>query len=72
MPEQYQPLEVLTARDLEALAKAYTPGMDPGRVATIVSVVLALMKQHSIMVIKADPREYALHLRFLTRINWIP
>lgn len=72
MPEQYQPLEVLTAKDVEALVKNYTPGMDPVKLSTIISVALGLMKQHSIMIVKADPREYTLHLRFLTKITWIP
>lgn len=72
MPEQYQPLEVLTAKQIEELVKNYTPGMNPVTVATVVSVALGLMKQHSIMLVKADPREYTLHLRFLTKITWIP
>lgn len=72
MPEQYQPLEVLTAKQIEELVKNYTPGMDPAKVSTIVSVALGLMKPHCIMIVKADPREYALHLRFLTKIDWIP
>lgn len=72
MPEQYQPLEVLTAKQIEELVKNYTPGMDPSKVSTIVSVALGLMKPHGIMIVKADSREYALHLRYLTKINWIP
>ena len=72
MPEQYQPLEVLPAREVEALVMAYTPGMDAGKVKTIVSVAMALMKQHSIMIVKADQREYMLHLRYLTKITWLP
>jgi hypothetical protein len=72
MPEQYQPLEVLTARQIEDLAQAYTPGMSPAVVATVVKVAVELMKAHSIMIVKADPREYALHLRYLTKITWRP
>jgi len=70
MPEPYQPLEVLTAKQIEELVKAYTPGMNPATISTIVSVALGLAKQHSIMIVKADPREYNGHLRYLTKISW--
>lgn len=71
MPEQ-QPLEVLTAREVENLVLLYAPAIDVGKVKNYVSIVMSLAKMHGVMIVKADPQEFRNHLRFLTRINWTP
>jgi hypothetical protein len=72
MPEKYRPLEVLTAKQVEDLVLAYAPAMEPTKLKNIVSVVMGIAKIHGVMVVKADEREYALHLKYLTTINWTP
>ena len=72
MPERFQPLEVLTAKQVEDLVLAYAPLIEPTKLKNIVAIVMNIAKIHGVMVVKADESEYALHLKFLTKINWIP
>lgn len=67
-----KPLRVLTAKEIEQLVLAYTPGMESNQLKTIVAIVLALAKTRSIMIVQADPEDYRLHLRYLSRVDWIP
>jgi len=72
MPERFQPLEVLTPKQIEDLVLAYAPAIEPTKLKNIVAIVTGIAKIHGVMVVKADEREYALHLKYLTKINWMP
>lgn len=67
-----KPLRVLTQKDVErvVLGSPYAPLIDSEKLKTIVAVVMSVAKADGIMIVRADPEEFRLHLKFKTSIDW--
>lgn len=67
-----KPLEVMDAKQLENFVLAYAPAMDPNELKNMVSIALSIAKTSGVMIVKADPDDFRLHLRYLRQITWTP
>jgi hypothetical protein len=67
-----QPLKVLDAKAITDLALPYLPNVDPNVAKTYVSLVMAVMKNHNVLVVKADYQDYRLHLQYVKEFDWEP
>ena len=75
MPEpQRKPLRILTQREVEkvVLSSLYAPLVDSEKLKTIVAVVMSVARAEGIMLVRADPEEFRLHLKFVNEIRWTP
>lgn len=70
----HKPLRILTQKDVErvVLGSPYAPLIDKHKLETIVAVVMSVARAEGIMLVRADPEEFRLHLKYVTEINWSP
>jgi hypothetical protein len=72
MPRLQIDAKVLDAKAITDLALPYLPNVDPNVAKTYVSLVMAVMKNHNVLVVKADYQDYRLHLQYVKEFDWEP
>jgi hypothetical protein len=65
-------LKVLDANEITDLALPYLPGIDELTAKTYVGLLMAVMRNHSVMIVKADYEDYRLHLKYVKEFDWSP